>query len=92
MRAASILATVILLAGCGAHHGAHYTITAVASPEGAARWVRMDTQTGDMLLCRVIPTASDAGASTLNSADPTFACTPASPGVAAHFEKTDTTK
>jgi len=83
MRVATVILIGTLLAGCGAHHGGHYAIVSVASPESSPRWVRMDTVTGDMLLCRLVPSAADATAApppTGFSNDPAFACTPATPG------------
>jgi hypothetical protein len=62
MRTTLALSVAALAAGCGAHesrygtdHGSRYTEVALAAPENSPRWVRLDTVTGDMLVCRELP-------------------------------------
>jgi hypothetical protein len=62
MRTALALSVAALAAGCGAHeshygthHGSRCTEVALASPENSPKWVRLDTVTGDMLVCRELP-------------------------------------
>lgn len=43
--------TVISLSGCGEFHRPHYAIVAVGTSPAEPKWVRLDTDTGDMIVC-----------------------------------------
>jgi len=78
MRIALGLIITALLAGCGWHHGSRYAVIALASSENSGKWLRLDTVTGEMLVCRELPLPASLPSPPAGFVvNPTFTCSSA---------------
>jgi hypothetical protein len=48
---ATWIVSLVFLASCGGSSRPHFAIVALASPQTSPKWVRLDTESGDMIVC-----------------------------------------
>ena len=81
MRIALALIIAALIAGCGSHYGPRYTVIELSSSESSPKWLRLDTVTGEMLVCRGLPLPASLPSPPAGFAvDQTFTCSSATTG------------
>lgn len=84
------LLAIGLVAGCGDPRHPRYTIAALSSPDQLPRWVRLDSVTGEMQVCREAPLSA---AGTIPPPppgfiiDPQYVCKVAATGIVLRFDK-----